>query len=254
MKNFILSILIFPFIFFLIYFLSIFFYKKKKIFKLIIITNTFFLIIFSVPIISYILEIPLYPKKNTYEKNLDKKFSLIIVPTAGFKKNENNDYYDYPSKNSIDRLYKAYVFSINKNIPIYISGGKTIKNIDSEAEILSKNFFQKIDKTKIVIENKSINTFETAINLEQYLLNKNLSKNIILFTDLYHHKRMASVLEKKKIKVFFATNSFKKKKIELNDFFPSLKSYEEINKVRYSYLAILKYIITNKVNYSTLIN
>ena len=65
---------------------------------------------------------------------------------------------------------------------------------------------------------------------------------------------MASVLEKKKIKVFFATNSFKKKKIELNDFFPSLKSYEEINKVRYSYLAILKYIITNKVNYSTLIN
>ena len=155
MKNIILSILSFPFIFFLIYFLSIFFYKKKKFFKLIITINTFFLIIFSVPIISYILE----TKKNTYEKNLDKKFSLIIVPTAGFKKNENNDYYDYPSKNSIDRLYKAYVFSINKNIPIYISGGKTIKNIDSEAEILSKNFFQKIDKTKIVIENKSINTF-----------------------------------------------------------------------------------------------
>ena len=145
MKNIILLISKLPFFFFLIYIFSIFFFKKKKFFKIIIIFNTFFLIIFSLPITSYLLKLPLYPKKNIYKENLKKKYSLILVPTAGFEK-KCKLYFPYPSICSIKRLSDAYNFSKKLQIPIFISGGKTINNIDSEAEILAKNFFENLKK------------------------------------------------------------------------------------------------------------
>ena len=85
MKNIILSISTLPDLFFYVYFISLFFFKKRKTFKTIILINTFFLIVSSLPVTGYLLELPLYPKKNIYEENLNEKYSLILVPTAGFK-------------------------------------------------------------------------------------------------------------------------------------------------------------------------
>ena len=124
--------------------------------------NTFFLIVSSLPVTGYLLELPLYPKKNIYEENFDKNYSIILVPTAGFE-HHNNEYFAYPSNSSIKRLYDAYNFSKNLEIPIFISGGKTKKNIDSEAEILAKNFFQDLKNMEIVLETKSINSYDTGV-------------------------------------------------------------------------------------------
>ena len=149
---------------------------------------------------------PLYPKKNIYKENLDKNYSLILVPTAGFE-HHNNEYFAYPSNSSIKRLYDAYNFSKNLEIPIFISGGKTKKNIDSEAEILAKNFFENLKNMEIILETKSMNSYDTGYYVNRYLKENNLEKNIILFTDVYHFKRMLGVLEKNNITVFFSKNS-----------------------------------------------
>ena len=253
MKNIILSFSQLPFFFFLIYFFSLFFLKKRKFFKIIIILNTFSLIILSFPITSYLLKLPLYPKKNIYEENLKEKYSLILVPTAGFKRNIDNKYTPYPSKSSINRLYDAYNFSIkNKKIPIFISGGKTISYLDSEAEILIKNFHENLENNKIILEKKSINSYESAFYINNYLKKNNLKKNIILFTDIYHFKRMSGVLEKKNITVFFSKNSFTKKKIKYYDFFPQYKNYEHLNNIKYSYFAFIYYIFLNKIDHKIL--
>ena len=241
-----------PFFFFLVYICSIFFLKKKKFFKIIIIYNTFFLIIFSLPITSYLLKLPLYPKKNIYEENLDKNYSLILVPTAGFEKNINNEYFAYPSKSSIKRLDDAYNFSKKLQIPIFISGGKTIDNIDSEAEILAKNFFEDLKNMEIVLETKSINSYDTGYYVNKYLKENNLEENIILFTDVYHFKRMSGVLEKNNITVFFSKNSIVKKKIKYYDFLPNYENYGKMNKIRYSYFALINYIFLKKMSVNTL--
>ena len=251
MKNIILLISKLPFFFFLVYILSIFFFKKKKFFKIIIIFNTFFLIIFSLPITSYILKLPLYPKKNIYEENLDKNYSLILVPTAGFE-HHNNEYIAYPSNSSIKRLYDAYNFSKNLEIPIFISGGKTKKNIDSEAEILAKNFFENLKNMEIILETKSINSYDTGYYVNRYLKENNLEKNIILFTDVYHFKRMLGVLEKNNITVFFSKNSIVIKKIKYYDFLPHYKNYGQINVIKYSYFGLINYIFLNKMRVNAL--
>jgi len=252
MKNIILSISALPFFFFLVYFFSLFFFKKNKTFKIIIFLNTFFLIIFSLPISSYILKLPLYPKKNIYEENLKKKYSLILVPTAGFEKNINKEYFAYPSKSSIKRLDDAYNFSKKVQIPIFISGGKTIDNIDSEAEILVKNYFENLKNIEIILETKSINSFDTGFYLNKYLNENNLEKNIILFTDIYHFKRMIGILEKKDIKVFFPEVLIKKKKINYYDFLPEYKNYKKMNEIRYSYFGLINYIFLKKMSISAL--
>ena len=252
MKNIILLISKLPFFFFLIYIFSIFFFKKKKFFKIIIIFNTFFLIIFLLPITSYLLKLPLYPKKNIYEENLDKNYSLILVPTAGFEKNINNEYFAYPSKSSIKRLDDAYNFSKKLQIPIFISGGKTIDNIDSEAEILAKNFFEDLKNMEIVLETKSINSYDTGYYVNKYLKENNLEKNIILFTDVYHFKRMLGVLEKNNITVFFSKNSIVKKKIKYYDFLPHYKNYKQMNEISYSYFGLINYIFLNKMRVNAL--
>ena len=251
MKNIILLISKLPFFFFLVYIFSIFFFKKKKFFKIIIIFNTFFLIIFLLPITSYLLKLPLYPKKNIYEENLDKNYSLILVPTAGFQK-INKSYLPYPSRTSIKRLDDAYNFSKKLQIPIFISGGKTIDNIDSEAEILVKNYFENLKNMEIILETKSINSYDTGYYVNRYLKENNLEKNIILFTDVYHFKRMTGVLEKNNITVSFLKNSFVKKKIKYYDFLPHYKNYRLMNEISYSYFGLINYIFLNKMRVNTL--
>ena len=197
MKNIVLSISTLPNLFFYVYFISLFFLKKKRTFKTIIFINTFFLIVLSFQITGYFLELPLYPKKNIYEENLNEKYSLILVPTAGFQRNMDNLPIPYPSTSSIKRLNDAYNFSKELQVPIFISGGKTINYIDSEAEILTKNYFKDLKNIEIILETKSINSFDTGFYLNKYLNENNLEKNIILFTDIYHFKRMIGILEKK---------------------------------------------------------
>ena len=254
MKNLILSISELPELFFLIFFLSMFFFKKKKIFLLLLFFNTISLTLLSLPITSKLLKYPLYPEKNIYIKNLDRKFSLMLVPTSGFAKNKKNEYISYPSNSSINRLNNAYKFSKKLNIPIYISGGKTVENLKSEAEILKENFFKELSNKKIIIDSKSLNTNETGILIKKYLNENNLEKNIILFTDIYHFKRMQSVLEKNNINAFFLKKSFKKEEINFYDFIPNYKNYAEINVIKYSYFALINYIFLDKIDFHSLAN
>ena len=174
-----------------------------------------------------------------------------MVPTAGFE-HHNNEYFAYPSNSSIKRLYDAYNFSKNLEIPIFISGGKTIKNIDSEAEILAKNFFENLKNMEIILETKSMNSYDTGYYVNRYLKENNLEKNIILFTDVYHFKRMLGVLEKNNITVFFSKNFIVKKKIKYYDFLPHYKNYRQINVIRYSYFGLINYIFLNKMRANAL--
>ena len=105
---------------------------------------------------------------------------------------------------------------------------------------------------EIILETKSMNSYDTGYYVNKYLTENNLKKNIILFTDVYHFKRMLGVLEKKNITVFFSKNLIVKKKIKYYDFLPHYENYKQMNLIRYSYFALINYIFLNKMRVSAL--
>ena len=253
MKEIILSFTEVPVFFIYIYFFSFFFIKRKNIFKKIILVNSCLFFFFSLQISTYLFKLPLYPKKNVYEKNIDQNYSLILVPTSGFKR-KNNKIYNYPSKDSLKRLDNALNVLNYIDIPIYISGGKTIDDLDSEAEVLIDNSIMNIDNKKIISDKKSLNSYETGKNISNYLKRNNYSNNIILITDLYHYKRMSGVLKKKEINPFFIKKNFIPDKINKSFFIPDYKNFSEINRVRYSYLGLINYLYLNKIDIKNILN
>ena len=247
MKEIILSFTQAPAFFIYIYFFSFFFIKRRNIFKKIILVNSCLFFFFSLQISTYLFKFPLYPKKNLYEKNIDQNYSLILVPTAGFKK-KNNKIYNYPSENSLKRLDNALNVLNYLDIPIFISGGKTIDDFDNEADVLINNSVINTDNKKIILDKNSLNSYETGKNVSNYLKKNNYSNNIILITDLYHYKRMSGVLKKKEINPFFIKKNFIPDKINKSYFIPNYKNFSEINKVRYSYLALINYLYLDKID------
>ena len=134
------------------------------------------------------------------------------------------------------------------DIPIFISGGKTIDDFDNEADVLINNSVINADNKKIILDKNSLNSYETGKNVSNYLKKNNYSNNIILITDLYHYKRMSGVLKKKEINPFFIKKNFVPDKINKSYFIPNYKNFSEINKVRYSYLGLINYLYLDKID------
>ena len=105
---------------------------------------------------------------------------------------------------------------------------------------------------EIILETKSINSYDTGYYVNKYLKENNLEKNIILFTDVYHFKRMLGVLKKNNITVFFSKDYIMKKKMKYYNFLPQYENFEQINKIRYSYFALINYLFLNKVRVNAL--
>ena len=105
--------------------------------------------------------------------------------------------------------------------------------------MLINNSVINADNKKIILDKNSLNSYETGKNVSNYLKKNNYSNNIILITDLYHYKRMSGVLKKKEINPFFIKKNFVPDKINKSYFIPNYKNFSEINKVRYSYLALI---------------
>ena len=253
MKELILFFTEVPFFFIYIYFLSFFFFKRKNFFKKIILINSFFLLFFSLPISSYLFKLPLYPTEYVYEENINKNYSIILVPTAGFK-TVDGKMYKYPSKTSLKRFDDALNISNSLDIPIFISGGKTNKKYESEAEILINNININLNKKKIVLEKKSLNSYETGKTVSNYLNNNNYINNIILVTDLYHYKRMSGVLKKNDVNAFFIKNFFIIDRINKKSFIPNKKNFSQINQIRYSYFGLINYLFLNKIDIKDITN
>ena len=103
-----------------------------------------------------------------------------------------------------------------------------------------RNYFKLYSST---IEQNSINTYQSALNLKQYC-SKNRGK-ILLITDQYHALRSFLTFKSQNCDVVLLNNAID---IKAHDFIPNLKGYNRINKAIYEYLGLLYYLITFKIN------
>ena len=168
------------------------------------------------------------------------------MPTAGVYQDSSGRW--HPSRSTVLRVVQGQQMATKFGVPIIISGGITKPDFDSEASVVFKSLKKKyLINKNIILEKKSINSYETSKNLKKYLKENNLNKNIILITDLYHYKRMAKSLEKNNIKPFYIKKIFKKKEISYKNFIPSFKNYSNINNIKYEYFGLIYYKILGRI-------
>lgn len=96
-----------------------------------------------------------------------------------------------PSKMLKRRLDAAYEFlEENENVICVVSGGKGSDESISEAEAMKKYLCEKgIDDGRIIMEDKSVSTYENISNSCSILKENGISKEIAIVTDGFHQYR-----------------------------------------------------------------
>ena len=236
MKQVILAIFSLPLIFLIIYIFGLLANRPKTKLKLFSVA-LFIALICGFPIVGKFIELPL----NLFSTKIkDEKFSeinSIIVLTGGIYKNTLGNW--LPSNSTEKRIFLAKKVLNQKNVPLIISGGFTQKDAPSEAT-LTRNYFKLYNST---IEQNSLNTYQSALNLKQYC-SKNREK-ILLITDKYHALRSFLTFKSQNCNIVLLNNAIN---IKISDFTPSLSGYSRINKAIYEYFGILYYLITFKIS------
>tara|TARA_Y100000589_G_scaffold72888_1_gene65898 strand:- start:1086 stop:1811 length:726 start_codon:yes stop_codon:yes gene_type:complete len=237
MKEIILSLLTFPGLLVLLYFLGLASqgYKKKlKIFSLCL----FIMFVVSLPFFSKIFSYPLLGLPKFFISSDLNDVKSAVVLTGGIYKNIINKW--QPSKNTEERILYAKKLLNKKDIPIIISGGITKKNAPSEAEV-TKDFYNLVNTE---VETESLNTYQSAQNLKNYC--KIFNNNLIIITDVFHSLRSYLSFKSQGCNtILYNYNSYN---IEFKDFIPSLYGYSLFNNAVYEYVAIIYYLVTFKIN------
>jgi uncharacterized SAM-binding protein YcdF (DUF218 family) len=161
-----------------------------------------FLAVFSMPYMTMKLNqfVDIYPTLD-----LDKKqdAQVIVVLTAGIKYAPEFKTF-VSSKNSLVRARYTDLISRITKLPILVSGGNSDKKIKkpSEAYIVSRAITFLGSHPKY-LEEKSKNTYESAINTAKKLKELKMDK-IILITNATHMKRSINEFKKQGITVIAA--------------------------------------------------
>ena len=235
MKQVILTFLTLPIIFLIIYLFGLLASRPKTKLKLFS-TALFISLICSFPIIGKFIQLPLNLFYDKIEHENYSEINSIIVLTGGIYKNTLGDW--LPSNSTEKRIFLAKKVLNKKNVPLIISGGFTQKDAPSEAA-LTRTYF---NLSSSIIEQNSLNTYQSALNLKQYC--SKYKGKFLLITDKYHALRSFLTFKGQNCNVVLLNNAIN---IKISDFTPSLDGYSRINKAIYEYFGILYYLITFKI-------
>lgn len=212
-------------------------YKKFFLFSAIV----FYLL--SNTVISNIL---LSPLEKPYAKPSNiKDADMVVVLGGGRIKGSSN----LPlSQSAFKRVMWGLMIAKQKNLPLLFSGGG-IDTKFSEADAfiqtlneLSKYLKIKIDKKQILIEDKSLNSFENAKYTKKILQRRGvLNPKIILVTSACHMKRAIKLYRYFGIKVVPSATDFliNQKKYNFFDMLPHMGALKRSYMALHEYFGIL---------------
>ena len=152
--------------------------------------------------------------------------------------------YGIPTDRMVVRIVTTVRLQKNLNIPIIVSGGKANKNRSSEA-LIAKRFLIDlgVEEGKIVIEEKSRDTYENAKYVREICL-RNDYKNPILITSASHMKRSLLSFKKVGTDVMPYPSNFKSKNINAygwHSYLPRSSSLGNTSTAFHEYLGIFLY-------------
>ena len=229
MKDLILQSLIFiPMLSIWLFIICIFI--KKLFFKRFLLTVIFFaLIIPSLPITSTYLENFLYD--NSFKiSNHNKKPIYVVVLGAGV-----DNKHKFPTIESLTRANHGIELSKKYSVPVIFTGG-------IEARLL-ENFFE-LNDVAFIVEDRGINTFNSAENLKEIVNFKD--GPLLIVTSPIHYKRSILTFKKQNFDIVIPNDYIES--FEPNySFFPSFRSISRFNGITYEFFAITWYYFTGKI-------
>ena len=208
----------------------IYIFIKKLFFKRFLLTVIFFaLIIPSLPITSTYLENLLYD--NSFKiSNHNKKPIYVVVLGAGV-----DDNHKFPTLESLTRANHGIELSKKYSVPVIFTGGV-------EARLL-ENFFE-LNDVAFIVEDRSINTFNSAENLKEIVNFKD--GPLLIVTSPIHYKRSILTFKKQNFDIVIPNDYIDSFKPNYS-FFPSFRSISRFNNITYEFFAITWYYFTGKI-------
>lgn len=152
--------------------------------------------------------------------------------------------YGIPTDRMIGRIVTAVRLQKKMDIPIIVSGGKVYKNMSSEA-LISKRFLIDlgVDEDKIIIEEKSRDTYENARYTTEICRGKDYN-NPILVTSASHMKRSLLSFKKFDMNAIPFPSNFKSKNLyylRWHSYLPHSSSLQLTSDAFHEYLGIFFY-------------
>jgi uncharacterized SAM-binding protein YcdF (DUF218 family) len=225
----VLAFILSPFLWFITSMLLYFFLKNekwKRRFKLLtIILLLFFTNSFPLGFLMHVWEVP---GKKIETMN---QYDIGIVLTGMFE--YNRDFEVLSVRRGADRIWQTIsLYKAKKIRKILISGdsGFVIRTGLHEADQTKKVLIKwGIPEDDIILENKSQNTHENAVNTTKLIKEKYAGKKYLLISSALHMKRAAACFRKEGLKfsVFTTDHYSKKKKVEFtpDSLLPSANSF-----------------------------
>ena len=196
------------------------------------------LLITSIPISSKLLYY--IPTSLTPKYSLDKNINAAIVLTAGIHKNLLGEY--TPSKESIQRALLGSKIAQDAQVPLILSGGRTIDLAPSEA-IVIKNY---LNLKNSIIDEKSLNTYDSSININEiYIIKKNYP--FVLITEKMHSVRAYLAMKSRGYKVY--VYDYNQNNLSFSDLIPSVNGIKKFNTFVYETIGIIYYLLSGKITF-----
>lgn len=150
-----------------------------------------------------------------------------------------------PSDGMMGRIVTAVRLQKKLNLPVIVSGGRVYKHINSAEAVIGKRFLIDlgVPPNKVIIEDKSRDTFENALYSREILERHNYKRPIIV-TSAFHMRRAVISFEKVGIDVTPFPAMFKTwedKDYGWVDYLPN--SMEDTKTALHEYLGLLYYTL-----------
>lgn len=149
-------------------------------------------------------ELLISPLENSYHLPEKVHADVIVVLGGGFKYCPEGL---CVGDSSIKRATYALLLQQKYGLPIVVCGGKLFEPGPTEAATMA-NFLERLGGKNIVIESKSINTWQQAIEVKE-IMEKNGWKRAVLVTSAFHMKRAVYSFKRQGIEVVTAPTDYR---------------------------------------------
>jgi uncharacterized SAM-binding protein YcdF (DUF218 family) len=205
--------------------------KKKSGVALLILGLTLYYLFSITPLADAIIA-PLENQFTALKEPLPQEITQAVILLGG------------PESDRLRATEAVRIANLQPETEIIISGQYFLDPENTQAQKLKNHLIsQGIDSSKIILENKSRTTGESAQNLQELLENQ----CFYLITSAYHLPRSALLFSQKGLSPFPVPADFKiqKNKYDLLDFFPCSQNLRNVDLAFHEYLGLIYAQITN---------
>lgn len=217
----------------------------RKTGKTVIVSGFLFLYLLSTALVANIL---IRPLEDRYPPLKDKvKVDAIVVLTAGVRDLSHIGMAPYPDSSSIERLLHGYqLYRSLNDAPLIISGGRadpSKPDVSIGAALGKAALGVGVPENDLIVEDKSLNTFEGALQVKEILKGK--GEKLILVTSASHMARSVKLYRKAGFDVVPAPTGFIGGPISLSiySFIPSAGALCISSTALYEYISSLWYSV-----------